>query len=556
MQTAIVTLLNRQKIYLIFLITVLLILYALPTQIEPTNFMQDDCYFYLQVAGNIISGYGSTFHKITPTNGYHPLWMFFSILGLFIAGGEKVLGLRIIFAIQAAMVLGIAIYFFKIAKSISLRFSTVGLAILAAYFFGTSIYGLEAHLNGLLLTAGIYYFLLAFTTDKLGQWICTGILLGLAILARLDNIFIVASMVCFGIVSHQDLGGEKLFKRFLALAVPVSAVILPYLIYNFLSYGHFVPISGSIKSTFPEFTANINNLGTWGKLASLFGILSLVLAFRFKSHKARRALLGSLGFGVLLHASYVVLFTDEFTFWPWYYVSGILAMSFVTGLFSELIAFRLENIASRRIVNRLAILFSVLLVIIGITRSWAKAFSINAIGSLRLPYELSQTSRWPVEVGMLLKDNLPAEAGILVWNYPGAIAFYSDLRVLPVDGLMNDYRYNDDLLAIGIEEYLCLKNVDYFLGPIVSGKNGIQEFEVFTPLYREPAGKIRLLEKNIVIRVRDIVNSPQETPPLAIWAIEKNCTFHDQLSWTDPLLPTRLCATFNCQGSSLAPMNY
>ena len=68
---------------LILLMAVLI----LPAQFVPPNFFQDDSYFYLQVASNIAAGHGSTFHTITPTNGYHPLWMAFCVLAMVVATG-------------------------------------------------------------------------------------------------------------------------------------------------------------------------------------------------------------------------------------------------------------------------------------------------------------------------------------------------------------------------------------------------------------------------------------------------------------------------------------
>src|SRR5262249_22089384 len=35
----------------------------------------DDSYYYLKTADNAAHGYGLTFDRINPTNGFHPLWM-------------------------------------------------------------------------------------------------------------------------------------------------------------------------------------------------------------------------------------------------------------------------------------------------------------------------------------------------------------------------------------------------------------------------------------------------------------------------------------------------
>ena len=59
----------------------------LPALMKPEQFMHDDSYFYLQVAHNIAQGNGSTFHGITPTNGYHPLWLWMVTFTSMVAGG-------------------------------------------------------------------------------------------------------------------------------------------------------------------------------------------------------------------------------------------------------------------------------------------------------------------------------------------------------------------------------------------------------------------------------------------------------------------------------------
>ncbi|HEY2882771.1 MAG TPA: hypothetical protein VGJ15_10065, partial [Pirellulales bacterium] len=35
----------------------------------------DDSYYYLKTAANAQAGYGFSFDRINPTNGFHPLWM-------------------------------------------------------------------------------------------------------------------------------------------------------------------------------------------------------------------------------------------------------------------------------------------------------------------------------------------------------------------------------------------------------------------------------------------------------------------------------------------------
>jgi hypothetical protein len=506
------------KILLVTLLAASLILFALPAQISPSNFLQDDAYFYLQVANNVIKGYGSTFHRITPTNGYHPLWMLNSILGLLIAGNDKILGLNIIFGIQTMLFLGTAIYFRKIARLISDEFWMVGVCILAAYFFSMGIYASEAHLNAFMLVLSLYYFLRTFDDDTPSNWIKAGFFSGLSVLARLDNVFITGSLFSLGLLSHQDRGVERVLKRSVILGSTFACTVAPYLIYNYVSYGHIVPISGAIKSTFPAVTGNFNNLGMFGRITSVFGPVSVLISFGPGLNKLQRTLLRILGVGVALHASYVVLYTDHYTFWPWYYVSGVLNLGFLSSSVLQRITSIIQRHAGRKSIAVVRNLIIALLILAGVARGWAKAYNPDSIGPVRIP-KINQY-RWPDEVAIWMRDNIPPASRVVVYDWPGAIAYYSDLQILPVDGLMNDYEYNDDILSQGINRYLCTKDVHFFFGPDEPGENGVQEFEVIAPLYREPAGVIKLLDQNLIARVRDVVQSPQETPPLAIWRID------------------------------------
>ena len=78
-------------------------LYLLPVHVEPENFIHDDAYFYVQIAANIADGRGSTFHDITPTNGYHPLWMLPCVFAVLVARGDLSVALHVITLLQGLL---------------------------------------------------------------------------------------------------------------------------------------------------------------------------------------------------------------------------------------------------------------------------------------------------------------------------------------------------------------------------------------------------------------------------------------------------------------------
>jgi hypothetical protein len=501
----------------------LLALYALPAQLKPTNFLQDDSYFYLQVAYKIVDGKGSTFHEITPTNGYHPLWMLFSVLGLYLAGADKILGLHIVLAIQFFLIIGIGYYYHQMAQLLRLQFWLVGFAISAAYFFSTGVYASEAHLNAAMLIISIYYFVLSMSSDRSGNLLKSGLFAGLAILARLDNVFVIGSMLSYLALGHLMTDGwRKVSGRFTAFLLPVVFIVFPYLAYNLSVYDHLVPVSGAIKSTFPTMVGEIDNLGAVGQITTFFGFISLIFSLAPGLTGSQRTILGVVAMGVLLHAGYVVLFTDHYTFWPWYYVAGILNMGILFPVFAGWLVSRFSSRLMRKVLPYLVYGFVITTVTAGIARGWLKAYNPVKIGSIDLP-QINEY-RWPDEVALWMKANLPPHSAVFVHDWPGAIAYYSDLKILPMDGLMNDYQYNDDILEMGMQEYLCSKGVSYFFAPEAADNGKDRVYPVEAPLYRKPAGELRLLNRNKIIHTNDIVKKPSETPPHAIWKIDQECS--------------------------------
>lgn len=507
-----------KKVLAYSLLSVVLLLFVLPAQLSPSNFLQDDAYFYLQVASNIIRGDGSTFHGVTSTNGYHPLWMVFSVLGLLIAGNDKLLGLNVVFALEGLLFLGAVYYFRRVSKVVSEDHWLIGVVMLAIYSFGTGIYGSEAHLNTVTLLMAVYYSFVAFREDTWPAWLKAGFVSGLCVLARLDNIFVIGSLFSLILLSRQARDVETVLRRALPVALSFSCIVVPYLLYNYFSYGHLVPISGTIKSTFPVVTGNINSLGRFGQGTSVFGLLSVLLSFDRGLNRQQSTLLRTFGIGVLLHASYVVLYTDHYTFWPWYYVSGVVNMAFLSGAILHRVTSILRRFTSQGCSLQMSNLVVALLVLVGITRGWLKACGPNSIGPVRIP-QINQC-RWPDELAIWMRESIPGGNTVFVYDWPGAMAYYSGLQILPMDGLMNDFNYNDALVDQGINEYLCTNNVHYFFGPDEQSEDGPRAFEVLAPLYRRPVGSIRLSDQNLVVRVKEVVSCPQQAPPLAIWVIE------------------------------------
>jgi hypothetical protein len=399
----------------------------------------------------------------------------------------------------------------------SLRYWSVGLAIIAAYLLSTGVYGSEAHINALTLVAGIALLWHALERDSPGVWFMSGLAFGVAILARLDNLFVAFALIGFAIVHDSRREPRLIARRTLVTALGGALVVLPYLGYNIVQFGHAMPISGAIKNIFPSILIDFDNLGEMGRLAAPFGVVALFTGLVLDRDGRRRVIWLGLGAGVVLHAVYVVAYTDHYTFWPWYYVSGVIAAALSASYWAGWISTRIKVLVPEKASYVLVTLAAVALLSFGAARSWLKGMGPIRLGPVALNVQINEY-RWPEEVGHWLKENLPPESAMFVYDWPGAIAFYSDLRLLPMDGLVNDFEYNDELLELGVNRYLCTHDIGYYFG-LLEREMAVQTVTVTAPLARLPAGELRLFQEDIVVRIRDFLRRPEEALDFAIWKL-------------------------------------
>jgi hypothetical protein len=254
-----------------------------------------------------------------------------------------------------------------------------------------------------------------------------------------------------------------------------------------------------------------------GKLAAPFGLLALVIGLGLDGSPRRRVLWIGLGGGVVMHAFYVAGFTDHYTFWAWYYVAGVLAAGLCAAWLPGWIMARLEPRPIAALMPATVMVLTLALLAGGAGRAWLKAFNPLSIGPVVIDIPINEY-RWPEEFARWLKANLPPDSRLFVRDWPGATAWHSGLSLLPMDGLVNDFRYNDELLAMGVEDYLCAHRVGYFFGLLEEAEQ-YSSMPVAAPLHRLPAGELQLRPQDIVVRVQDVVSQPARALPFALWRL-------------------------------------
>jgi hypothetical protein len=155
----------------------------------------DDAFYYYKIAQNITTGQGMTFDGINRTNGFHPLWMAVCVPVFWLARFDLVLPLRVLMLVSAAFSLGAGILIFRLLK----KFVPPEAAALAAmvWSFLPSIHRVVVQ-GGLETSASAFFLMLTFYLAA--QWrierdwkrlALLGLSAGLAILARLDNVFVI-----------------------------------------------------------------------------------------------------------------------------------------------------------------------------------------------------------------------------------------------------------------------------------------------------------------------------------------------------------------------------
>jgi hypothetical protein len=225
----------------------------------------DDAFYYFKTAQNISEGQGVTFDGLGPTNGFHPLWLLVCIPVFALARFDLVLPLRVLILILGLLNAGAGILLLRLGKRVFSEEAAVFVSsywVLAPYIHKTVIVaGLESGINAFFLI-WLWYRLISLPTienweDKKKPVLEIGFLAALAVLSRLDNVF-VAFMVGLWLLwlgwqvpSWKELNLKVRWKRLfglgLAYSIPIITLVGAYLLWNELYIGHLFPISSEVK---------------------------------------------------------------------------------------------------------------------------------------------------------------------------------------------------------------------------------------------------------------------------------------------------------------------
>ena len=435
---------------------------------NPAKFPADDGFFYPQIAYNIAHGKGSYFNDLYLTNGYHPLWMIVCVVADSLNPFSKQNVVYILWAIQLAFVL-LSFKKLEIFFNYNLAGKTIGFFFITILFFSLgTFYLIEAHLN-LFCFCLLLWFL---AKQKSNDWLF-GLLFSLVFLSRLDNVFLLGFLGLFYLIQRKwD------YKVFIKSGVVILLICGAYLLSNLYWFGSLVPISGRIKSSFPHLQLNITL-----SIISRFFLITNIIAILFLTFVKTinlRLLKLFFALGSLFQILYNISFQSQIG--QWYYIAQIIVLVLLIG---DIIFLFFKNKTSSHLFYAIIIVFGMISCGVGYLKMQSN-FSLQ-FTLLDKDAAISKRNQDEVKVfAEYIKKTLPPNSRIFTYDFPGKFAFYSDMNIIPADGLVANRKFFDQISTLKFDHFLRKNNINYvnlpsafikdddytFIGIFVKVRNG------------------------------------------------------------------------------------
>ena len=414
------------------------------------SLLSDDAFYYLNIAKNISRGMGPTFDGLAQTNGFHPLWMIIVSFIYRVFGTDLQTPVRVVMAVNA--VLGIATLW--LVYRLANRFIAPGfgwLAVAACLLpnvLSAMVNGMETGLLLLMVTWTLWLCCKYRIHDpRSNQWsaLLFGALLGVVCLCRLDAAFVFASAFLITFVAGFALGIRLRLtvRRLFLLSFGFSIPLAPYFCWNLVSFGHIMPISGGVKSSFPAIRDHLNLYGDMRfaalLLVAMLGLLVVIEVFdirrREETERKGLPLLVGLLLACLFHFLHAFLFLSWGFYW-WHFS--------IYGLTLSLLLARAAYSATR---SRAA-LRPVLVAAIGLPlAAFGLAFKLHEVA-----VRGAQHATW-LRAAEWVRQNTEID-DVLGIKDAGLFGYFSERHVINLDGKANGYEYLEHIARGDAEGYL------------------------------------------------------------------------------------------------------
>lgn len=191
----------------------------------------DDAFFYYKVAQNVLAGHGFTFDQINLSNGFHPLWMLVCLGVFWLSRFNLLLPLRVLVLVSGLFNVATSLLLFRFLK----RHLHLAAAFLGALFWGiypgiynvSTILGMESSVSVFFIVLLISKAVRYLNRDEQDPYrsrdlVLLGVIGGLTILARLDNLFVVGIIGVFLLFKIKKIPALVIFDL---LAITMSIFV-------------------------------------------------------------------------------------------------------------------------------------------------------------------------------------------------------------------------------------------------------------------------------------------------------------------------------------------
>jgi hypothetical protein len=438
---------------------------ALKTPVEYLTFLfSDDAYYYLLTAHNIANGIGSTFDGNNLTNGYHPLWML-SLLPIYFFTDNLNTALKLVILLQLLLA-AFSIYFtFSLHKyKYGNNSAILSVILLLTFFspFALMFNGLESGLLIFWITLSFYIIErhnLLSPTASLRQRLLLGFLIAGITTTRLDSVFIItalAILLLFWPDERKKYSYLYLIRFYLPTGMLFLLLISPYFFWNYFTFSHLMPISGSIKSTFPNIYTTHFGFSSLFYIVP-FTIVSIYILFMYlsntirdiKQYNEKSASSGeeifatALAVGCFIHLIWTKLYMS-FGVYQWHFVAYIPIIIYYTNLILHR-SNTLQRYISRKAPTNPFIVGSIL-----------GALICNSL----IIFDKGAHHAYRLHAAKWLDDHTEKSESIALSD-AGVFAYFNNRKTINLDGLINSYEFQQNIKDGKLDTIIEDNNIKY-----------------------------------------------------------------------------------------------
>jgi len=423
-----------------------LVLYVLsPYYVGNTS---DDGFYYLKIARNVAETGTVSFDGVHGTNGFHPLWMGLLTLAYAVSSPSAAQALVIAGVLQAVLVvLSLALLYHNARYMGAAACPWLALGVFAwPRIVGYGMRGLETALYVFLLLALIAhsarYGIFAPGRPRRAAVAASGFLVGLTLLCRLDSVFIVLvalayyAVLCVRRAKHLPAAA----REFLVFAAPVLLLAGAFIAANYARFGHIMPISGSIKRSFPVPGPYSEWVLRYPESMAMVCVVAYGVAAAYRDLRSAQGTavlpeslliappLIIIGTGTILHFADSVLFMMWGAF-PWHFAPyGVPAALLIPWLLARRLHWETASPARPCASQAVA-----LILLAGVlVPAWVAACGRYQASRDGWVAQGKRAAEWA-------NTHLPHDA-LLGMRDSGAFGYFCEPPTVNLDGLVNDYR--------------------------------------------------------------------------------------------------------------------